>query len=327
MKHNIHVAGFLYELRPAETSDSALIVRLRRGGAVRKKFIHTTSSDIGRQEAWMEDYYQRKNDYYFVVKNRLTDEDEGVIGIYDVVDGRAEWGRWVLRDGSFAAIESVWLIHRVAFDSLGLREVYSRTICDNDTVMSFHKSAQERFRAVLPSFCEIDGRRYDVAEFYVDEEYFRSSFSLQLEQKGKNIFNRFLKRAIGEMEFHHVGVACVDFERESAVLRMMGFRQESPDFEDAGQGIAGRFMVSENTAPRLELLKNLSGSHTLDDWLTRKIKLYHFAYVVTNFEDALNWFVRHRAVVVRKPMLSSYFGKRICFIVLPSLLMVELVEK
>lgn len=36
-------------------------------------------------------------------------------------------------------------------------------------------------------------------------------------------------------------------------------------------------MTAKNQ-PRIELLENISGSHTLDAWLAKGIKFYHFVH-------------------------------------------------
>ena len=56
-------------------------------------------------------------------------------------------------------------------------------------------------------------------------------------------------------------------------------------------------------------------------------KMYHFAYTVSDIEKALNVFIKAKAKVVSPLKQSTYFGKRICFLLLPNMYMIELVEK
>ena len=127
MKHGISIDGFGYRIRPVKLSDAQFIIDARLEDSERNRFIHTISHDIEEQERWINAYFEREGDYYFIVENRLTGQPEGLIGIYDVKDGKAEWGRWVIKKGSFAAVESVDLVYRAAFEKIGLEELYCRT--------------------------------------------------------------------------------------------------------------------------------------------------------------------------------------------------------
>ena len=138
MRHNLHVRGPAFCLRPVTTEDAAFIVALRTDER-RNSFIHHTSPLLEVQQRWLEEYFAREGDYYFVVET-LTGELQGVIGIYDCNEREAEWGRWILRKGSLAALESAMLIHELGFASLGLEEVYCRTAAANKSVLSIHDS-------------------------------------------------------------------------------------------------------------------------------------------------------------------------------------------
>ena len=326
MKHSIIVNGFGYRLRPVSVSDARFIVDIRTADAERNKFIHQTSDDITKQEEWIENYLKRPDDYYFVIENSLTQQSEGVIGIYNIEDCKAEWGRWVIGKGSFAATESLDLICQAAFRFIGLAEIYCRTIQKNTAVVSFHNSVKEKVRAVLPDCIEMNGEKYSAVEHYIDAEYYENELSFFLQERAQKIYERNLKGLIGDFEFHHIGMACTDFNKESSAYKKLGYRQESPDFCDDGQGVYGRFLVARNQ-PRLELLKNTEISHTLDMWLKNKTKMYHLAYMVSDFDAACRHLLKSGAKVMRQATVSVYFGKRICFMVLPNMFMIEVVEK
>ena len=53
-------------------------------------------------------------------------------------------------------------------------------------------------------------------------------------------------------KFHHLGVACLDLDKESKPWVTLGYRPEAPDFEDTIQQVRGRFLIG--AGPRLELL-------------------------------------------------------------------------
>jgi RimJ/RimL family protein N-acetyltransferase len=139
MEHEVRLQGHAFGLRPAEVSDSAFIVGLRSAAG---HGLNRGATSVEAQQAWMERYFARNDDYYFVVERAADGRREGLAGIYDVDRGSgcAEWGRFVLRDGSIAAVEAAMLVYRCAFETLGLERVYCRTLADNSKVIAFHDS-------------------------------------------------------------------------------------------------------------------------------------------------------------------------------------------
>lgn len=325
MKHRITVDGFGYRLRPVKVSDAAFIIAVRTEDAERNRFIHAISPDVSAQEQWIERYFEREGDYYFVIENRITGEGEGLIGAYNEADGKAEWGRWVVKKDSLAAVESVDLIYRAAFEKIGLKELYCRTVQDNTEVVSFHDSIGERTRRVIENAFEIDGATYNAVEQYADRELFYRDIHPMLEKKSAMIFKRNMKIAIGDFEFHHIGVASREIEKDFSVFSFLGYTRSSDIFEDATQGIRGLFLEAKGQ-PRLELLSDLDGRETVAPMLSAGNKMYHFAYLVSDIEKALNVFIKAKAKVISPLKQSTYFGKRICFLLLPNLYMIELVE-
>lgn len=138
--------------------------------------------------------------------------------------------------------------------------------------------------------------------------------------------NRNIKREIGALTFHHIGVATRSIDRELPIYTLMGYKKESDVFNDPAQGIRGLFITAKNQ-PRLELLENLEGSKALDIPLERGQKFYHIAYYVQDIEKAVEIFTRNRAKIVAPLKHSVYFGKRVCFMILPNMMMIELVER
>jgi len=133
----VTLAGSAFGLRPIRLDDAEQIVDLR-SDPEKSRFVHAISPHVSDQIAWLKKYADRDGDYYFVVERLWDQRFEGTAAIYDVGDGRAEWGRWFLRPGSLAATESALLIYQAAFDVLGLTELYCRTVAGNKAVLSFH---------------------------------------------------------------------------------------------------------------------------------------------------------------------------------------------
>lgn len=325
MKHNLAIEGYGYRLRPVKLSDAQFIVNVRLEDAERNQFIHTVSDDVHLQEEWIRNYFEREGDYYFIIENRLTGHSEGLMAIYNVANDRGEWGRWVVRKGSFAAAESVILLYRVAFEQVGLKELYCRTIKENAAVVAFHNSAGEHIRQTLTAYVELDGKKYDVVEHYADYKIFSEDVLPRLDPQARRIFQRNLKREFKGWEFHHIGVATKGIEKELPVYTMLGYSPEGDYFVDELQGIRGLF-VTATGQPRLELLENLPGSTTLDIPLKCGNRMYHVAYKVQNIETVVKTGNQRRWRLVSGLKESTYFGKRVCFTVSPNMQMIELVE-
>jgi methylmalonyl-CoA/ethylmalonyl-CoA epimerase len=125
--------------------------------------------------------------------------------------------------------------------------------------------------------------------------------------------------------FHHVGVACRSLDREEAGLAWLGYGRTGELFTDEHQGISGVFL--EGPGPRLELLEPLEGRDVLDPWLEGRAKMYHLAYEVDELDPATEAARNAGARPVSPAAPAVAFGnRRICFIMLPSLFLVELIE-
>jgi methylmalonyl-CoA/ethylmalonyl-CoA epimerase len=127
-------------------------------------------------------------------------------------------------------------------------------------------------------------------------------------------------------EFHHLGYAAASIEKERDLFALLGYQQEGNIFADPMQGVAGCFLTSPG--PRIELLENLPGFTTSTPWLDAGVKLYHFAYLVTDLEVAMSWARTLRAKIAVAPVPSvAFHGRRISFVMLRNGLMLEFIEK
>ncbi len=192
MRHAIRLDGFALALRPVERADAAFIVQLRTDPHL-CYYIHPTSPDVADQEAWLDRYFVREGDYYFVVEQKASGEREGLAGIYNVnAEGTcAEWGRWILRPGSMGAIESALLVYTVAFEQLGLEEVYCRTMIENKQAVSFHRSCGLEERTILPKYLRVGMNEYDAIEQYLTRarwQFCRHKLSRHAERIARRAF-------------------------------------------------------------------------------------------------------------------------------------------
>ena len=325
MKHNIRLSGFSYRLRPVELEDAQFIIDTRLEDAQKSQYVHKISPDIDLQINWLNNYFDREGDYYFVIENLFSGEKEGLISIYNVEKNKAEWGRWVLKKGSLAAVESVNLIYKIAFEKLGLEELYTRTVEDNTTVVNFHKSINAKYRATLLNEFELEGIKYNAVEQFVDEDHYKNFVKDLLDTKCQKLFERNIKKSIGYFKFHHFGVATKNIEIEK---HKYNDYRETDYFQDDIQGVNGLFMVSDKMLPTLELLENLGSSNTITPYLNNNEKIYHTGYFVKDIENAYKFFIDSlNAKIISDLKISVYFKKRICFLMLKNRKMIELIEE
>ncbi len=139
MRHNLQLRGHRFGLRPVRDDDAAFIHELR-STSERARFLNRGAATLELQQTWLAHYFERAGDYYFVIEDQVNGRAEGLVGIYnlDTDAAAAEWGRWMLRSDSVAAVESALLTYRCAFDELHLELVFCKTLLDNRQVLSFH---------------------------------------------------------------------------------------------------------------------------------------------------------------------------------------------
>lgn len=126
--------------------------------------------------------------------------------------------------------------------------------------------------------------------------------------------------------FHHVGYATMSIERECNLFRFLGYQPEGERFSDMAQGIAGCFMTGHG--PRIELLENLPGAHTLTPWLDAGTRMYHLGYEVDDVTAAIDWARQQRAKLVVQPVPAVAFGgRRIAFVIFRHGLLLEFIER
>lgn len=169
MKHNYVLKGGAFSLNPVTLEDAQFIVELR-SDSDRAKYLNPTSVDVEKQKKWILDYFERKNDYYFKVTNNFTGKNEGLISVYDIEKEEGEVGRWILFKDSLAATESMLLIYKFAFNHLNLRKTFTRTLTENEKVVSFHDSIGANREGVLVEEFHIQDEKKDAIKHVVDKE-------------------------------------------------------------------------------------------------------------------------------------------------------------
>jgi glyoxalase/bleomycin resistance protein/dioxygenase superfamily protein len=145
-----------------------------------------------------------------------------------------------------------------------------------------------------------------------------SEFQVQAGSPDKNAM-------IAGLQFHHIGMACRDIDAELRALAMVGYELEGNRFTDPLQKVRGCFLAGPG--PRVELLAPLDDSSPVVSWLEKGIKMYHQAYEVESIDLAIATLTAQRAVVLSVPKPAVAFGgRKVAFLMLPNLMLVELIE-
>lgn len=139
MDHKIMVSDFGVRLRPVKTADAGFIVALRNSPHVLGK-MGNAAQTVEEQEDWIRNYYNKEDDYYFIVES-ISGVPLGTVGIYgiDWDNGSTEYGRLALIKESFAALPSAVLCIDIAFDYLQMKKIEIFVFSDNKHVLSFDK--------------------------------------------------------------------------------------------------------------------------------------------------------------------------------------------
>lgn len=139
-----------------------------------------------------------------------------------------------------------------------------------------------------------------------------------------------MSNLLDKLAFHHIGVACRPdhAERERATLALLGYAPEGSEFVDPGLGIRGMFLVGPPPArPRLELCLPLDEHSPITHWLNSGVKMYHLAFETPALLDDIGRLRDARAKLVVEPTPAVAFQqRRVAFLMLPNLLLVELIE-
>lgn len=178
--------GFGLRLRCVDVADAAFALDLRRDPEL-TLYLPPLEISLADQEAWIRTQRAKDGDWYFVAERRFGGQPEGFISVYglDPVARRAEWGRWILRPGSLAAWESEFLMHRFAFDVLGLQEVFCRTITLNERALKNHDDMGMVRERTIPAHFEVRGARYDAIEHVMTAARWKDVAAANAEQARK----------------------------------------------------------------------------------------------------------------------------------------------
>lgn len=319
------LVGVSLRLRPVEVSDAEIIISMRAGEDERFKYLNAITADVHTQREWIARQRSATDDYYFVIEDKFTSEVHGFIGVYNRVGNCAEWGRWILKKGSDASVESVKILMDFCFRNIGLDSVYSTTVAENTAVVRFHDSYAKRVENEVNDKIFLRGVEASVVKHALTKELYLNSVKAGWESLIMKLFSRLVRNVLGVFEFHHIGIACRSVEEASTGFVFAGYTEENR-FTDPHQGVRGIFMTAKGQ-PRIELLENLENAKTLSSWSGFAVAPYHFAYKVDDLSASINTVAKLGLRQITPIKKSVYFGADIVFLLLPNRFMIELIGK
>ncbi len=163
MKHDITAEKFGIRLRPVLIDDASLIVELRNSPHA-VKYIGDSAKSVSDQKKWLRDYFERPDDYTFMIEVAQACRPVGMLGVYDINGDTGEWGRWVVNPGVMAGPASAWLAIHICLEVLGLDKVRCLIVESNKQVLSFHRRAGYVDRGFHPVHRIIGGQLVRMVE-------------------------------------------------------------------------------------------------------------------------------------------------------------------
>jgi RimJ/RimL family protein N-acetyltransferase len=109
--------------------DAAFIVWLRSLDHVKGR-VGDSAADVASQEKWLQSYFEREGDYYFIIET-LMEIPLGTHAIYDLNETRAEIGRIVIRSGVSAGVPASLLLLDLFYGEMGMTQVRARSVASN----------------------------------------------------------------------------------------------------------------------------------------------------------------------------------------------------
>ena len=143
MRNNMNDYTLINEdriLRPVTIDDAEFIVKLRNQGHV-KGFIHDTSLDVEKQRKWLREYFNRENEYYWIITT-LDGTPYGTSSLYNYNQekNQIEGGRWIRLPGYDCNMISGYIQMRdFVFDILNIDRVVNDVVSTNKRVIKYHK--------------------------------------------------------------------------------------------------------------------------------------------------------------------------------------------
>jgi len=131
----LSIKGIKTILSEITESDAADIVKLRNDPG-NNKFLFQRELTIHEQLEWIKKNKDKPDGKNFKVTN-TENEFKGTISIYNIIEKRGEWGRYIVTN-PINAIEAEYLLLKICFEQMGLKSVYGQTNIENKSVWGQH---------------------------------------------------------------------------------------------------------------------------------------------------------------------------------------------
>lgn len=168
MRHALTTQGYGIRLRPVRLDDAPFIVWLRNLDYVKGR-VGDSAADVTVQERWLNSYFEREGDYYFIVET-LNETPLGTEGIYNLNGNSAEIGRNIIRPGVPAAIPTLILLVDLIYGQMGMTQVRATAVADSRNVHSLFRKAGFRQVGVEHAGLVIGGEAIDMVHFVQNAE-------------------------------------------------------------------------------------------------------------------------------------------------------------
>ena len=211
MRHTLTTQGYGIRLRPVHLEDAPFIVWLRNLDYVKGR-VGDSAEDIESQKQWLNNYFERKGDYYFIVET-LNTIPLGTYAIYNLIDTRAEIGRMIIRPGVPALVPASILLLDLLYGPMGIAQVRAATVAGNLAIHSFLRKGGFRRVQVQHAGRVIGGRAVDLLHFVqTREDWLRTrergiiaaqrgeSTILQWEQSHLSTIGETLRNEVGQQK-------------------------------------------------------------------------------------------------------------------------------
>lgn len=137
-----NILGVNICLREVQYSDSEQIVKWRNDDNI-GKYLSNTELTLTNQKLFMEEYFKRENDFYFIAELKNNKVPIGTVAVfnYDKIAKIAEWGRiLILPEYSLVAFETAFLSIQFAFEKLKINKIYGAVQKENKVAHRFDLS-------------------------------------------------------------------------------------------------------------------------------------------------------------------------------------------
>lgn len=187
MRHDVTLEGWNCRLRPVRMDDAGFIVNLRNQNFA-KGFINATDASVSKQQEWLSRYFDRPNDYYWIIENVSQQRPVGTSGLYDIVDGECMPGRWVMiPDADIVLAATAYLTYEFIFERLKLQRAIMDVVSTNKKVIRYHKMIGAVELSQCPSRYANQVSPYEFVWF----EFNRSTWHAFREEWGRILGDRF----------------------------------------------------------------------------------------------------------------------------------------